>query len=371
MTEGEAHRRAERRVTALEAENARLRAALAAAGLDADGSSARALPPAGARFRTLADVTPQLVWRSEADGNWTWASPNWLAYTGQGEAESHGLGWLEAIHPEDRDRTMRAWHEVSGTRGQLDVEHRIRRAEDGAWRWHQTRSAPLREMAGPGVGDDGSLEWIGASADVEDLRRLEGEQHGLLHELRHRTRNLLAVVAAIARQSLSPVGGRDAFDARLASLGRVQGFLARTGAWTVSLRDLVEAELRASGDGAPGWAEVDGPSVELSGMVVQPIALALHELAANAAKHGAIAQPSGHLAVRWRLEGDAGATRLVIEWRESGVAMPPGPLPRGFGMRVIERTVPYQLGGEARLERGVDGIRCRLALPMGSRRAAA
>ena len=102
----------------------------------------------------------------------------------------------------------------------------------------------------------------------------------------------------------------------------------------------------------------------MPGTVVQPIALALHEFASNAAKYGAMAQASGQLVVRWRLEKYAGATRLVIEWRESGVSMLPGPWPRRYGTRVIERSVPYQLGGEARLERGVDGIRCRLTLPV-------
>lgn len=371
--------------TADDAQDARLRATLAAAGFDEEraataialvraelvrdeetreAAAGRASATASmARFRTLADVAPQLVWRSRGSGHWIWASPNWLSYTGQSQGESHGLGWLDAVHPDDHEATMRAWDEAR-RHGSFDIEHRVRRALDGAWRLHATRAAPLRSRVGDAAPGERTPEWIGTSADVEDFRRLEVQQHALLLELRHRTRNLLAVVQVIARKSLPAIPGRDDFAARLASLGRVQGFLTRGSAWSVPLRDLIEAELRATGDGEAERAEVTGPSVELPGQMVQPVALALHELAANAAKHGALAQPSGHLAVTWRLEADDGATRLVIEWRESGVVMPPGPLPRRFGREMIERTVPYQLRGEARLERGEDGVHCHLAVPL-------
>jgi two-component sensor histidine kinase len=377
--------------TARAAEDARLRAALGAVGLDAEDAATAvevvraelaqtpeliATGPAsprgsGDRLLALADIIPQLVWRSAGDGQWIWASPNWLAYTGQSNEESLGRGWLDPVHPDDRDATLRAWHEAPKVGG-LDIEHRIRRALDGAWRLHHTRSTLLSWDAVPHGEDGGTVEWVGSSADVEDVHRIAGEQRALLLEVQHRTRNMLAVVAAIARRSLSPNAERDDFGARLACLGRVQGFLARSGAWSVPLRDLVEAELRASGNGEDERAEVNGPEVELPGVVVQPIALALHELAANAAKHGAIAQPSGHVAVTWRLvQGIEGASRLVIEWQESGVAMPTGPFRRRFGCEVIERTVPHQLQGEARLDRGADGIRCKLVLPFGLAEATA
>lgn len=258
---------------------------------------------------------------------------------------------------------MRAWQDAPAC-GSFDVEHRIRRALDGAWRMHQTRATPLRVGSDKGGRNDRTSEWIGASADLDDFRRLEKEQRALLLELRHRTRNLLAVVQVIAHRSLSPTAGRADFAARLATLGRVQGFLSRSGAWSVPLRDLVEAELRASADGKAERAEVEGPKVDLPGEVVQPLALAIHELASNAAKHGAMAQRAGHLAVTWHLERSGGTSRLVIEWLESGVSMPQEPLGRRFGRQVIERTVPYQLRGEAQLESGPDGIRCRLSLPL-------
>jgi len=353
----------------------RLRGALATAGLSEsrvdrviavlrEDPGAGGAPPEGTeRFRTLADITPQLIWHAAGEGHWIWAAPSWLAYTGQGQGECRGRGWLDAIHPEDRDATMRAWREAP-ERGSIDVEHRVRRVLDGAWRMHRTRAAPLRQGSGGQPGPAAAAEWVGASTDVEDVRRMEDEQHALLLELQHRTRNLLALVQVIAHRSLSPAPERSAFSARLASLGRVQGFLARDATWSVPLRDLVEAELRALAEDGAGRARVTGPRVDLPGEVVQPIALALHELASNAARHGAMAQRGGHLVVTWRLEGVERGVRLVIEWRESGVVMPSGPLARRFGCRVIERTVPHQLHGEARLEPGKDGIHCQLSMPL-------
>nr|WP_280843016.1 PAS domain-containing protein [Pararoseomonas baculiformis] len=315
------------------------------------------------RFRTLAEGIPPLVWRSCDEGRWTWSSPQWLDYTGQSEAESRGLGWLDVVHPDDRGRTMAAWREAP-PHGRLDVEYRVRRASDGTWRWHQTRSVPVR--GGPTAEQPGGriVEWLGTTTDIEDLKRLQAEQGVLVAELQHRTRNLLAVVRNVARRSIPPQPGRDEYDARLAALGRVQDFLARTGRYTVALRNLVEAELQAVGDGGSDRVTVGGPPVDLPGEGAQPVALALHELATNAVKYGAIAQPTGRLSVTWQVEEGDGGPRLHITWRESGVSMPAGPpARRGYGSELITRALPYQMEAETVLEFTADGVQCSIALP--------
>ena len=141
------------------------------------------------------------------------------------------------------------------------------------------------------------------------------QQQVMVAELQHRTRNLLAVVRNVARRSIGASPGRDEYDARLAALGRVQGFLSRSPGYSVPLADVVEAELQAAGDGASGKVELSGPPVDLPGESVQAVALALYELATNAVKYGAIAQPSGRLVVVWRIE--AGNTK-------AGSPCPPG-----------------------------------------------
>ena len=152
---------------ALEAANAALarlnedlKAAVAArtAELEAANATLRASEEG---LRTLLEGIPQLVWRSAAAGRWTWASPQWTAFTGLSDAASRDLGWLAAVHPEDRAAVERAWERAGGS-GRLEVDYRIRGAADGAWRWFQTRGTPL----GPEGGE--AAEWLGTSTDIED-----------------------------------------------------------------------------------------------------------------------------------------------------------------------------------------------------------
>ncbi|MFC7555906.1 sensor histidine kinase [Pseudoroseomonas wenyumeiae] len=145
----------------------------------------------------------------------------------------------------------------------------------------------------------------------------------------------------------------------------MQSFLTRTPAWTVSLNDLVTAELAAAGAGKSKTSAITGPAVELPGDKVQPLALALHELATNAAKYGAIAQPAARLSVRWEFKMMQGKEHLLLEWRESGVAMPASGLPprQGFGTQLITRALPYQLRARTDLNFTPDGVCCSITLP--------
>lgn len=134
----------------------------------------------------------------------------------------------------------------------------------------------------------------------------------------------------------------------------------------MTLAELVTAELKAVGNGSSSKVIVAGPLMELPGESVQVIALALHELATNAVKYGAMAQPAGQLSVTWHVEAGetSGGERLVIEWRECGVTMPPEPPSRrGYGSELITRALPYQLNAETLLEFSDDGVHCRIALP--------
>jgi PAS domain S-box-containing protein len=316
------------------------------------------------RFRILATSIPQLVFRTRPDGSRTWPSPQWVAFTGLGPEESLGFGWLDAIHPDDLALTREGWREAQ-ERGEYHVEHRVRRQSDGSYRWHQTRARPLESE-----GSDTS-DWVGTMTDIHDLRGLKDRQQVLMAELQHRTRNLLAVVQSIASQTLRRSASLDAFGAefadRLRALSRVQGLLSRVDQQEFDLRTLVEAELAAHRDAQGGMIMVDGPPAALPAASAQALGLALHELATNAVKYGALGRAGGTLTVRWTIEAVEPEPLVRLEWRESGVAMADrGAAPRkGYGTELIERALPYQLKAETSLQFMSDGVWCTIRVPIG------
>ncbi|SCX21711.1 Chemotaxis protein methyltransferase [Agrobacterium sp. DSM 25558] len=129
------------------------------------------------RQRALLEGIPQLVWRAGDGGNLTWSGPQWTVYTGQAESESHGMGWLEPVHPDDRDTALMNWSKAAETGG-FEVEYRIRQASTDEYRWFHTRATPVRDENGD------IIEWLGTSTDVEDLRSLQARQEALVAELR-------------------------------------------------------------------------------------------------------------------------------------------------------------------------------------------
>ena len=124
----------------------------------------QAMRDSEARLRSLVEGIPQLVFRSHASGQRIWGSPQWVAYTGLSEQESLGLGWLDAIHPDDRAATMAAWA-AAEARDLFSVEHRTLRAMDRTYRWFQSRATPVRDA------DGRNIEWFGTSTDIDDQVR--------------------------------------------------------------------------------------------------------------------------------------------------------------------------------------------------------
>jgi PAS domain S-box-containing protein len=315
------------------------------------------------RFRILATSIPQLVFRTRPSGARSWGSPQWEVYAGLSDADSREFGWLEAVHPDDRAATIEGWTHARRSRV-YSVEHRIRRHADGAYRWHQTRALPAAIESG-----GREEEWVGTSTDIHELRGLQGRQQVLLAELQHRTRNLLALVQAIARRTLRGAGSFPEFIAvfenRLAALSRVQNLIASTRDDAIPLPAVIETELQAHIEGAQERISVAGPDIEIPTNAAQTLALAIYELATNAVKYGAIGQPQARLDVAWRVERQQKPVRVVLEWRESGVSMPDTTARRrGYGRELIERALPYQLGAETRIDFGATGVHCTIAVPM-------
>jgi two-component system, chemotaxis family, CheB/CheR fusion protein len=211
------------------------------------------------------------------------------------------------------------------------------------------RLAPYRN------GDPKTEGVVVAFVDVTSLTQAEAHQRVLLAEVQHRTRNLLAVVQSIAAQTLGKGGTLEGFSTRLAALGRVQGLISHSTSEEIELAEIVRLELQAHGAGEAANVLVDGPPVTLGLENVQVFALALHELATNAVKYGALKESSGQLEVVWAVRQTADEPLLHLTWRESGVAMPQQPPPRGYGRKLIEQALTFALRAKTELTFGEDG----------------
>ncbi|MBB6165563.1 PAS domain-containing protein [Rhizobium wenxiniae] len=319
------------------------------------------------RLQSLVEGVPQHVWRAVDGGHWTWASPQWTEFTGQAEPDSHAWGWLDPVHPDDRAGVKEIWGGAI-ERGSFQADYRIFNMVEDRYRWFQTRATAVRDDSGA------IIEWLGTSTDVDDLRGLQERQQVLVAELQHRTRNLMGVVRSTANRtgetSKDFADFKDRFRDRLEALARVQGLLSRLNETDrIAFDELIQTEIAAM-HGSGERVSLDGPSgIRLRSSMVQTLAMALHELATNAVKYGALGQPDGHLAISWRMvEADRrGQPRLRIEWRESGVKMPaPNSLPQGGGQgrELIERALPYQLSAETSFELGPDGVHCTITIPV-------
>jgi PAS domain S-box-containing protein len=230
----------------------------------------------------------------------------------------------------------------------------------GGVRWFEFHLEPLHNLTGEITG------LLGAAIDV--TRRKEDDAHLrlLLRELTHRSKNLLAVIQAVARQTARHAGSIEKFveqfDARLQALATSHDVLIEEGWHGASLGGLARLQLKPfleMGD----RVSIDGPTVLLKPEAAQALGLALHELANNAEKHGSLSVPGGKVAMTWRRvpypEGDG----VAINWTETGGPMVTQPVARRFGCMVIERNLAVALGAKVNLAFLAGGVECDITIP--------
>jgi two-component system CheB/CheR fusion protein len=210
--------------------------------------------------------------------------------------------------------------------------------------------------------------------DVTSLVRSEEHQRMLVSELNHRVRNMLTVVIALAGQTLAaapdPALGAKTFIARLRAMSRAYNLLSQGGWREVPLRDVVQAELEPFVVADRKRVAVKGPDVRLTPKGALAFGLAVHELATNAAKYGALSKARGSVDVTWSVNGEPAARRLVLDWREQDGPRVSEPARQGFGTRLIEQQIGYGLDGKADITYAPDGLRARLEAPLDERVAA-
>ena len=224
-------------------------------------------------------------------------------------------------------------------------------------RWNDLHIESLRDETGNIVG------LTCASVDVTE--RKEGEAHlrSLMRELTHRSKNLLAVIQAMARQTARHAGSIDEFlnqfSARLQALAASHDLLVRESWHGASLRELIQSQLAAYAGSGEGQLAVDGDPVALKPEAAQNLGLALHELAINAARFGALSVPGGRVLIDWALRDSA----IDLNWREQNGPKVRARQKRGFGSMVIERNLARALDARVDMAFDPDGLRCRIVIP--------
>ena len=281
-----------------------------------------------------------------------------------GEVTPSYEAWALRIHPDDRPATEAALRAARDDGG--DYAHEFRSLHpDGTVRWLSAHGHFFFDEQGT------PNRMVGAMLDVTERREWEERQAVMVAELQHRTRNLIAVVRSIAGQTMAQTGPtevfRDEFNDRLEALARVQGLLSRSDEEPITIEALIRMELDALGAKTePGRIEIGGPPARIRHSVVQTLALALHELATNARKYGALSIDQGRLDVRWRTYPDVRGERLALEWTECG-GQPPKPggdARRGYGRELIEHALPYSLNAKTSFEHDEAGLRCTIDMPL-------
>ena len=215
--------------------------------------------------------------------------------------------------------------------------------------------------------DNNSTSILILFEDVTERRRSDAQKDILLAETRHRMKNLLAIVRALANQT--DAEGRSATEYRAAFLGRLQ---AVAEAETLSLASSAEADLSAlveqslKAAGPERYRVIPGPAVRLSPRQVVPMSLILHELVTNAWKYGALSRAAGLVHLSWRTAEEQGKTILHIDWREENGPPVTPPTRSGFGSRLIDLSAVQGLGGAVELKYEPVGLRVHITAPVES-----
>lgn len=332
-------------------------AALAIARHEAESAMAR-------QRRTL-----DLAMEAAAMGSWRYTVSDNVCMYDERAQKLYGLkdgrflhdeeGVKRMIHPDD---LAMMWTAVGiavdpNGEGRYDVEYRVRQLDD-SWRWVSAWGIVEFEGVGPARRP---VAIAGASRDITAIKRAEERLRFLINELNHRVKNTLATVQSIAVQALrnatDPETAREMFESRIMSLGKAHDLLTMTN-WTgADLREVIDHAIEPF---AAARFEVKGPDLHVTPKHALGFSMAIHELATNAVKHGALAVTIGRVKIAWSIEND----QLTFNWREVGGPPVKTPTRRGFGTRLLERAIAHDLGGSTYLHYAPDGVRWSATVPV-------
>jgi PAS domain S-box-containing protein len=298
----------------------------------------------------------------EADHPLIFANNSFLSLTGYDREEVLGQSFdFLMARPTDPEALAQAEVAFAGS-SESGFEISFRRKGGGIF-WAAVFISPVRDKAGNVV------EHFASFVDLTEHKQEKDRLRFLLDELNHRTQNTLATVQAIAVQTLRGAADKEAvgaFEGRILALSKAHGLLGRKLWDAVSLRDVIDQILQPFGlnDRRVIRFSVEGDDVRLQPKAALTLAMVFHELATNAAKHGALSNGGdGKIDIAWQVEPTPHG-RMRLRWQESGgpPVTPPGR--KGFGSRVIEGGLARELDGEVRLDYEPPGVVCQIIMPV-------
>jgi PAS domain S-box-containing protein len=279
-----------------------------------------------------------------------------------------GLSARESVHisvleqiviPEDKDIRSNPETRKAGTAAPA-VEYRIKRPDTGEIRWLSRHIEFISDDTGK------PLKMFGVMQDITAQKEIQSRQEMLTRELEHRIKNILALVSAIASQTLKDSdidSAREAFIERLVALSNAHEILTRTNWTEASMSQVIRATI------APLPKErihISGPEIALEPKLALSMALAVNELGTNALKYGALSNGHGHVDITWSVDETRSPPTLTWQWREVDGPMVAQPTRRGFGSFLIARVLGPDFGGKVQLDYLAEGLQATLVAPLPS-----
>ena len=313
-----------------------------------------------ALLRAIVETAPGLIYAKDQQGRMVLANQPVMDAIGKTWAEIKGRTDLEFLNNRAEAELVVANDRRIMAQGTREAFEEVVSSKEGATRLWASTKAPLRDGSGLVVG------LVGVSVDITDRKRIEDRLQLMVNELNHRVKNTLATVQAIASQTLrgSDAIVRRTLEGRLMALAAAHDVLTRESWEGASLDDVVAGALAPFSGREDGRFRVYGPPLRLWPRAALALAMALHELSTNALKYGALSAGSGHVAICWEIVSGANPI-LRLTWTEQGGPAVTPPARRGFGMRLVERSLMQDLGGTIIVSFGDPlGVTCLVEAPI-------
>ncbi len=268
------------------------------------------------------------------------------------------------IHPDDTPSVGRRLRELAATPDDHVSEFELRvRRRDGGWRWILDRAVAFERDAEGRV-----VKTLSAAIDIDERKRAEERRIMLINELNHRVKNTLASVQSIARQTLRaghpPDQAMELFTARLVALSAAHNVLTRENWAGAALAEIAQEALAPFTTRGEGRIRIEGPEARVSARAAVGLAMALHELATNATKYGALSGEDGLVDLTWSVDTAGPIPRLALKWRERDGPPVARPERSGFGSRLLTQGLPGELDGTTDLEFDAAGVVCHITAPL-------